>query len=158
MRIDQLGGDEVETFIDEIWVPAQRELVEPKRYSLKDEIREPGLAFIRSQVESEESVTYTARRGDAFLGYVTAEIQTPPPMVEQVRECHILELFVEPENRRHGIASELLGKVEGWAHSRDCEFMKLMVSSDNRAAIDLYESADFSVDRHSMKKRIESNG
>jgi len=157
MRIEQLGESEVETFLDELWIPAQREMVEAKGYTLKDEIREPGLAFNRSQLADEGSVTYLAYRGDNLTGYVSAEIQTPPPMVEQVRECHIVELFVKKTHRRQGVASELLEAVENWADSRECESMTLLVSPENRAAIDLYEAADYGVTRHSMKKRIEGD-
>lgn len=158
MSIEQLRGDEVGTFVDELWVPAQREMAEAKRYTLKDEIRAPGVAFNRSLLDDEDAVTYLARRGGDLVGYVTAEVQTPPPMVEQLRECHIVELFVDEASRRRGVASNLVGEVERWARSRECEYTKLMVSSENLAAIDLYESSGYGVARHSMKKRIERDG
>jgi ribosomal protein S18 acetylase RimI-like enzyme len=158
MRIEELQAGEVETFVEELWVPAQHEMATAKRYTLKDQIREPGLAFNRSTIEKEQAVIYLAYTDEEPIGYVSAEIQTPPPMVEQIQECHIIELFVEEGSRRQGVAAELLDEAESWAQAESCEYTKLTVSSDNHAAIDLYESAGYDVANHSMNKRIEDTG
>jgi ribosomal protein S18 acetylase RimI-like enzyme len=157
MEITRLQDDEIESFVEELWAPAQREMAAGKRYTLKEEIREPGIVFNRSQVSDDDAATYLAHHENAAVGYVTAEIQTPPPMVEQIRECHIIELFVKEDARRQGVAMELLSQVEQWGETHDSEYSKLMVSTDNHAAIDLYESKDYEISRQSMKKQIQDD-
>lgn len=157
MDIVRLEENGIESFVEELWVDAQRELAAGKRYTLKDEIREDGIAFNRSHVSDDERVVFLANREEQPVGYVSAEIQTPPPMIEQIRECHIIELFVRESVRQEGVGTELLSKINDWASDRGCEYLKLMVSSDNRAAINLYESEDYSIGRHSMSKAISTD-
>jgi ribosomal protein S18 acetylase RimI-like enzyme len=129
-----------------------------KEYTLTDELRETGVAYKRSQLSNDDAITYLARRGEPLVGYVTAEIQTPPPIVEQVQECHINELFVREDARRQGVASKLLTRIEDWARANDCESVKLRVDSENRAAIELYETGEYTIERHNMKKPLENRG
>jgi ribosomal protein S18 acetylase RimI-like enzyme len=154
VKIKRLEDDEVEWFVDELWAPAQQEMAREKRYTLKEEIQEPGTAFNRAHVSNDDAVAYLAYRSDTPIGYATAQIQTPPPMVEQIPECHIIELFVEEDARRQGVATELLSKVENWALTQDSEYVKLMVKSDNHAAIDLYELEGYENNRQSMYKPL----
>lgn len=154
METIRLREDGVEAFVDELWVPAQRELATGQRYSLRDEIREPGVSFVRSRVTDEDAVVFLATGEGGPVGYVIAEVQTPPPMVEPVRECHVTELFVAPDARRQGVATALLAETEAWAVETDCAFLKLMVSADNRAALDLYEASAYTVSRHGMYKPV----
>lgn len=155
MEIRCLHDDEIEWFVDELWVPAQQEMAGEKRYTLKEEIRKPGIVFNCSHISDDDAVAYLAYRSGTPVGYATAQIQTPPPMVEQIRECHIIELFVKQDARRDGVATELLSEVENWARAQDCEYIKLMVKSDNHAAIDLYESEEYDSTRQSMYKSIQ---
>jgi ribosomal protein S18 acetylase RimI-like enzyme len=62
-------------------------------------------------------------------------------------EAYVEELGVLPDARRRGIATALLAACEEEArrHSRTC--MTLWVTSDNRAAIALYERRGFRVRR-----------
>jgi ribosomal protein S18 acetylase RimI-like enzyme len=76
-------------------------------------------------------------------------------MVEQIRECHVIELFVTEDARRQGVATRLLSDVENWARTHDCAYIKLRVKSDNRAAIDLYESEGYTSSRQTMHKSIQ---
>lgn len=126
-----------------------------KEYDLADEIREDGLKYKHAEVSDDDSITYVARRGQDLIGYVAAEIQTPPPMVEQLRECHINVLFVREGARRQGVASRLMTTVEEWACSQDCRYIDLNVHPENRAAIDLYETSGYTTTRQTMKKAIE---
>lgn len=68
MDIAELTADSIETFVETLWVPAQREMAELEAYSLQSEIQEAGLEFIRDQVQGSDSVVYAARRDGSILG------------------------------------------------------------------------------------------
>ncbi|WP_227379814.1 hypothetical protein [Haladaptatus halobius] len=71
--------------IDDLWLPAQREMAAVSEYTLIDDIRETGLTYRHSRLSDDDSITYLACRDHHFIGYVGAEVQTPPPIFQQVR-------------------------------------------------------------------------
>lgn len=75
-------------------------------------------------------------------------------MVEQVPQCHIIELYVKESARRDGVGQALLDAIEAWAESHDCVGMKLMVNAENQAAISLYKNSAYQIERHNMRKRL----
>lgn len=158
MEIRPLRGDEVETFVDDLWLPFQREMTAFSRYSLRDDVRGDGVAHRRDRLPNDESITYLAVRDGRFLGFVTAEVQTPPPIFRQVRECHVSEIFVREDARRRGVGSAMLSRIEDWGKAHDCEFLDLNVHRENGAAKALYEREGYSVERSNMRKGLGSKG
>lgn len=154
MEIRPLQEADVEAFIDELWLPAQREMAAAKEYTLADGTREKGLDYTRSKLSEDDSITYLARREENLIGYVAAEIQTPPPIIQQVRECHITELYVREDARRHGVASNLIATVEDWGRAQDCEYSDLYVHADNQAARELYKTESYTTYRYNMRKPL----
>lgn len=155
MEIRSLQDDEVEEFVDELWLPSQREMAATSYFTLKEEIRDAGLSHRHEQLSDDEAVTLVHIDKNRFTGYVTLEVQSPPPIFHQERGCHISELYVRTELRRQGIASDLLTESESWARSMDCEFFDLNVDKENVVAIELYEQIGFTVDRFTMRKSID---
>jgi len=156
MEIGPLQEDTIESFIDELWIPAQHAMASVSEHTLVDDIRRDGLVHRRSRLSDDESITYLAHRENGLVGYVSAEVRTPPPIFQQVRECHINELFVRKDARRHGIAAELLSTIEEWGRANDCQRLDLNIDAKNRPAIALYEAEDYDVKRYNMKKSIEN--
>ncbi|WP_336365453.1 GNAT family N-acetyltransferase [Halalkalicoccus salilacus] len=155
MEASPLQEDEIELFIDELWLPARHEMTAMREYRLAEDVRQQGLTRQQSRFSDDDFATYLVRHGRELLGYVTVEVRTPTPFFEQVRECHITELFVREDARRQGVAVELLGTAEEWGRARDCEHLDLYVDEGNRAAKALYEERGYAVKRHNMKKRLE---
>lgn len=154
METSPLQEDELELFIDELWLPARREMTAMREYRLAEDVRQEGLTRQRSRFSDEDFATYLAHRGWHLLGYVIAEVQTPPPFFEQIRECHITELFVREDARRRGVAAELLDTAEDWGRAHGCELLDLHVDEGNRAAKALYEKRGYVVERYNMKRRL----
>lgn len=154
MEISPLQEDELETFIDELWIKAQHEMATVSEHTLVDDIRSDGLSHRRSRLSDDDSITFLARDGNRLIGFLAAEIQTPPPIFQQVRECHIDELFVSEEARRQGIATKLLERGEEWADRHDRERLDLNVHHENHSAKRLYEKVGYNVKRYNMKKRL----
>lgn len=157
MEVRPLREHEVEHFIDELWIPAQREMAAVSTYTLTEDIRQAGLDYRRSRLSDNDFITFLASREKELVGYVTAEVQTPPPIFQQVRECHINELFVREDARRQGIAIELLDTIEEWGRANDCKWLDLNVDAENQPAKTLYEVKGYDSKRYNMKKRVEND-
>jgi ribosomal protein S18 acetylase RimI-like enzyme len=61
-----------------------------------------------------------------------------------VDDCWLEDLFVRSEARGLGLGRALVERVLGRASERGCARVELDTNEDNRAAIALYESLDFS--------------
>ena len=55
----------------------------------------------------------------------------------------LVSMWTAPTHRRRGIARRLVDAVTAWARSRDVAVMRLMVTSNNAAAIAFYEQLGF---------------
>jgi [ribosomal protein S18]-alanine N-acetyltransferase len=60
-------------------------------------------------------------------------------------EAHLMRIATAPGHRRQGIGRELLDAAFDRARRAGCDHMTLEVAAGNRAAIDLYVAAGFSV-------------
>ncbi len=156
MELDRLTAAELEIFLDELWVPAQREMAALGAHTLRDPetVRAEGETHLRARTDDEQSLVCVARE-DGFLGYAAAELQTPPPILEQRRTCHVNELFVRQSARRRGVGTRLLGAVETWAADNDCDRLTLTVDADNRPARELYAAAGYGTSRETMTKSVD---
>lgn len=86
----------------------------------------------------EEAVTFFAVVGRAVVGLVAAyRPDASEPAVE------LVSMWVAPEQRRSGIAAQLVDAVVGWAHDRDARTVALWVTRGIDAAVRLYEAAGF---------------
>ncbi|WP_435095271.1 GNAT family N-acetyltransferase [Halarchaeum sp. P4] len=154
MEITPLRDVDFEAFIDELWLPAQRELAAMTSYTLADDVRSDGVSFHCKRRDADGFATYVGRQDGRLVAYVYAEVQTPPPIYEEIRECHVGELYVDDAVRRHGAATALLEAIEEWGRAHDCERLDLNVDVQNEAARVLYERAGYRVERQNMKKPL----
>ncbi len=67
-------------------------------------------------------------------GFITAERSSPAPIFESRAEIYIDELFVEPEVRRRGLATALVGAVRAWAESLGAERIRAGLVAANEEA------------------------
>lgn len=157
MELARLSPAELAGFLDQLWVPAQREMAALGVHTLRDPavVRAEGQTHVRARLEDEESRLCVAREDGDLLGYVAAEVQTPPPIFEQRRTCHINELYVRPQARRRGVATRLLEAVETWAVDTGCARLDLTVDTDNEPARQLYAAAGYEPTRKTMHKPVD---
>ena len=156
MELARLTVAELEAFLDELWVPAQREMAALGAHTLRDDktVRVEGETHLQARIDDEQSLVCVARE-EELLGYAAAELETPPPIFEQRRACHVNELFVRESARRRGVGTRLLETVEAWAANNDCNRLTLTVDADNRPARELYATAGYETSRKTMTKPVD---
>lgn len=57
--------------------------------------------------------------------------------------AHVFQMSVSPEARGKGIGRALLDRVIIWAEAEHCEVVALSVTTNNRAAVQLYRASGF---------------
>lgn len=57
--------------------------------------------------------------------------------------AHIYQMWVSPSQRGKGIATSLLSEITAWAFNKSCERIQLVVTTNNDAAVSLYNSSGY---------------
>lgn len=86
----------------------------------------------------EERVTFVAEAGGRWVGLVGGYFEPGRP-----REPDLVSMWVEPGQRRTGVARQLVDAVVEWAISRGATAARLWVTQGNVPAITLYERCGF---------------
>lgn len=72
-------------------------------------------------------------------GFCIAHVERPGKGLR----AYVVTLDVAPQYRRHGIAGQIIRRVEQQAVEADCDSMELHVSVDNEGAIAFYEAENY---------------
>lgn len=75
----------------------------------------------------------------ASAGVELSDVQ-PHPLTLTTRRAHIVNVYVEPDHRRRGLARALMGAVLDWCASEGIRVITLQASDEGRP---LYESLGF---------------
>lgn len=95
-------------------------------------------ARLRPQPGVNISFPVVAESHGDIVGLASGVIWEEDPAV-----AHVYQMWVLPEARGKGIATALLNTITAWAELRGCELMKLVVTTTNEAAVNLYRSFGF---------------
>jgi ribosomal protein S18 acetylase RimI-like enzyme len=77
-----------------------------------------------------------------------------PDEVTGLPQGFIAYMAVEPDARRHGVATQLLGAAEEAARSRGLPNVALMVTEDNAPAREFYAHAGYVTERRLLCKQL----
>jgi ribosomal-protein-alanine N-acetyltransferase len=109
-------------------------------YAIEEACFEPPLRFgrglMRKLVNSARAATWIAEEDGHMAGFAIVEWAKQGGGI--VAYIHTVE--VAGEQRRRGVAGELLRRMEGGARAASAETMWLHVDAENAAAIRLYEA------------------
>lgn len=89
------------------------------------------------ELDLDWSYTWAIERGNKVVGFLVFWVVHD--------EVHILNVAVDPANRRQGIATAVLEHLVQLARDQRASFVTLEVREHNRAAIALYESLRFEI-------------
>ena len=95
-------------------------------------------SMFRNQLELRPvAMMLVAETGSAVIGYAVVWFEGP--------DSHILNIAVDPEFRRRGVADRMLDEVIRISRHRDCERIYLEVRKNNTPARDFYLGRGFRI-------------
>lgn len=156
MQIRPLAADEVESFVEELWVPFTRASAEAEPFHpLADDLRGPGIEHRRDRLADDAKADVVAAVDGDLVGFASAERESMPPIFDRGPDCHVSELYVAPDYRRDGIGAALLDACRERGAAWNCATLSISVSVENEAARRLYEREGFTPNRTRLVQTID---
>jgi GNAT superfamily N-acetyltransferase len=128
-----------------LMVRHRRRMFEDMNYT--DYIQSPGidaryLAWLGPALTEGRCVGWLVLHENAVVGGGAVEIfeRSPHPITLESRYAHIVNVYVEPEHRRQGIARQLMLTMLDWCRAHNLRVITLQASEFGRS---LYESLGF---------------
>lgn len=139
---------EAERVVDELWFPLAREMAALDDHNaLADDPRPDAIEYRRQRLVDDATCLRVAVVDGEWVGYVQATYRESPPVFARGDALHVDELWVAPDHRGHGIATELLDRAEDWGRKRGAERVALHVNVDNESARELYAERGYDTRR-----------
>lgn len=173
MEIRRLPAEEaaIRRFIEELWVPYNRELettVEGFALAEGVDIVAEELAFRVERHDSESHRAWVAVEGasdeaplaetdGAFVGFVTTDIDESPTVFDRSDRLVICDIYVREPHRGTGLAAELVDRARARARETGCSELKLEVDVGNDRAMAFYETLGFEPARYTMLTNVEGD-
>lgn len=155
MNIREAEPQEARKITEKLWKPLAEEMEEVSDYNeLSDEAFEKSLNHRKENLESEDRLCLLAEEDTELTGLIVASIKEPAPIFKRSRYAKVHEIFVKPDHRSQGVASQLFEKMEEWAERKDCEAVELSVDRPNKKAINFYEKLGMEEVRKIMRKKL----
>jgi len=122
-------------------------------WALQDSPAAFGSTFAReSQFSDAEWVRRAANmNGEKRMGYLAMDDESPCGIIGAFLDendslsASVVSMWVAPSHRRTGVGSSLISAIQTWARSRGVRALRLMVTGNNRTAIEFYERMGFSM-------------
>lgn len=164
-HIRQLPADEdaARRFASELWLPYHRDLeAAADAHELVDDVPlEAEVDFRLDRLESDTYRAWVAVEGGPtetpladcdrdLVGFITAEVDSCPPVFDRPDRLKVGDFYVEKSRRGTGLARDLLDCVVDCARESGIPELSLDVDADNERAIGFYEKIGFEAHRHYM--------
>ena len=129
--------------VGDLWVQLLREQDElDDRFGVADNARERWDNDFPQWLDDETYRIYVAEADDEIVGFASAHRWGPPPIYEESSEVYLDELYVRPEDRRQGLATQLVNAVRDWTDRIGARRLRLNVLATNDAALDFWATQD----------------
>jgi ribosomal protein S18 acetylase RimI-like enzyme len=117
--------------------------LDPKRFLLVDGVESGYKKFFQSQLEDPRVVLLVGLRGNRRVGYAYARAE--PRDWNALLDAHgaLHDIYVDPDERRSGVASALLGEVKARLARAGSPRLVLSTAVQNEAAQRLFERHGF---------------
>lgn len=171
MEIRQLTADDVDRFVETLWLPFAREMesygewnrlaedvdleTESREYRRKQLADEDVRIWVAVDATSDTKMDSEADSGE-FAGYVAASYHESPPVFARGNRVHFNGVFVHERYRGTDLATDLVACARDWARHLDCEELTVSVGGPNDRARAFYEREDFDVRRHRLACQVET--
>lgn len=157
MELRSAESSEAAKIVRELWLSLAREMENVSDYNrLEDNLDlESTIEHKKDTIRSENSYMFVAEEGEEMIGFISAKIEESIPIFARGDKLKIDEMYVRPEFRREGVASELMDRVEETAEDKDVETLELSVDVENDSAQELYRNHGFEAGRKRMIKWMD---
>jgi ribosomal protein S18 acetylase RimI-like enzyme len=109
--------------------------LDPERYRI------PPIEMIRARYDDRLATAagprtiLVAELNGEVVGFIEAALEaSPDPMHRDMTYCHVVEIAVQREHRRHGIGARLLAAAEAWGFRQGATFASLEYHIANTGA------------------------
>lgn len=99
--------------------------------------------FITKMIEEDPNQVMVATDAGELIGYVMFQCEIKPPLEMDHKVSYVMDLYVRPSHRRHGVARQLLQSCMNTVKSKGITRVQLRVWCMNEAAIALYRQLGF---------------
>ncbi|WP_435065607.1 GNAT family N-acetyltransferase [Halobaculum sp. EA56] len=155
MEVRPLRRDEVESFVEDLWIPFEREAAADEPFHpLVDDLRTPGIDHREDRLADENAADLVAVVDGERVGFASASREATAPIFDRGPDCHVSELYVAESHRREGVATALLDACVERGREWGCETASIAVAAGNDAALALYEREGFEVRRRRLSRGI----
>ena len=157
MNIRPAEPSEAEKVVRELWLPLAREMEDISDYNrLEEDLDlEASIEHKKDKIASENAYMFVAEDGDELTGFISATVEESIPIFSRGAKLTINEMYVDPEHRRKGLASDMMGRIEEVAEDGDVETLELSVDVENDSAQELYRAHGFETGRKRMIKWMD---
>ncbi|MEI7961606.1 MAG: GNAT family N-acetyltransferase [archaeon] len=126
-----------------------------KFYALTANFQDSVKEYFKKCLASKDSLFFVACVNEKIVGFVFCKLEDYVPIFRYKKHLHILDVFVEPQFRRAGIAQRMFAEIKRFAKKKGVDFITLNVDVENIAAKNLYIKNGFVKRMDKMILRME---
>jgi ribosomal protein S18 acetylase RimI-like enzyme len=104
------------------------------RATPSDDASERGRTTLRDAVGSKQAIVLVAEQKGAVVGFVAGHTSAPSPVYAGGVEAYLTELYIAPDARRQGLATQLMERAVAWARERGLTRVRYDVLAANHAS------------------------
>ncbi len=108
-------------------------------------------------IENSDRLCLIAENDDVPVGFFEGRVDMLYEVFEPKMSFHITSIYVTPENRNDGIATNLIREALRWATEKGCQETDLNTLVNNNKAKGLYKKLGFTVFQYEMRMQLPTN-
>ncbi len=116
------------------------------------DVRNALLKYVANRIGRANCIVLLAEKENRIVGVAIARESYYPPIYKKKKIAYLENLFVIKEERRKGIGSKLMNKMEEMLKKNGFQLLELDVCKEANDACRFYESRSFSVIWKRMRK------
>lgn len=114
-----------------------------KSYDPKYAYTENSADYIKTKIESEDSLFLVAEEDDKLVGFLAGAIHKRPKARKTVKPASLDEIYVEEAYRNQGVGKKLITEFQEWARKGGANKLKVGTFHKNERALHIYKELGF---------------
>jgi len=155
IEIYECRVEDVDNSVKELWLGLAREMFEIEHFTIPSVANgDRWVKFVREGLASKRNFLLVAKNRKRLVGFAFASVPRDYPLDIAEFVGVINDVYVLPEFRGKGIGKKLVVECLKRMKAYKVNAVRLMVLTENRTAIKLYEKLGFRTYRYGMIKRL----